>query len=111
MFKRYSTVSVTYSSILYFLLYFSFSGENIKLKPDSEYPSWLFELRLGPPPELEELDPNYYQYWQKLKEIYEKQMEMRKHARFRSRYIQQLNLKKGDYEIYQKAEDKPKELH
>ncbi|GIY90186.1 uncharacterized protein CDAR_581691 [Caerostris darwini] len=39
-------------------------GEDVKLKEDSEYPDWLWELRLGPPPPLEEMDPNTKEYWE-----------------------------------------------
>ncbi|XP_029169676.1 LOW QUALITY PROTEIN: 39S ribosomal protein L54, mitochondrial [Nylanderia fulva] len=42
-------------------------GEDVKIKPDSEYPDWLWTLRTGPPPTLEELDPNTKQYWRKLR--------------------------------------------
>ncbi|XP_013194768.1 large ribosomal subunit protein mL54 [Amyelois transitella] len=38
------------------------TGEDVKLKDDSEYPDWLWELR-PVPPRLEELDPNSKQYW------------------------------------------------
>ncbi|XP_017753682.1 PREDICTED: 39S ribosomal protein L54, mitochondrial [Eufriesea mexicana] len=37
-------------------------GEDIKLKPDSEYPEWLWNIRLEPP-KLSDLDPNTKQYW------------------------------------------------
>ncbi|GFR08433.1 39S ribosomal protein L54, mitochondrial [Trichonephila clavata] len=41
-------------------------GEDVKLKEDSEYPDWLWTLRLGPPPPLEEMDPNTKEYWERL---------------------------------------------
>lgn len=39
-------------------------GEDVKLGPDSEYPDWLWTLRLGPPPPLEDMDPNTKEYWE-----------------------------------------------
>lgn len=42
-------------------------GEDVKIKPDSEYPSWLWTIRTGPPPPLEEMDPNTKQYWKRLR--------------------------------------------
>jgi large subunit ribosomal protein L54 len=42
-------------------------GEDVKIKPDSEYPSWLWTIRTGPPPSLEEMDPNTKQYWRKMR--------------------------------------------
>ena len=44
------------------------TGEDPKLKPDSEYPDWLWKLRTerGCPP-LEELDPQQPQYWRVIK--------------------------------------------
>ncbi|XP_024889347.1 39S ribosomal protein L54, mitochondrial [Temnothorax curvispinosus] len=42
-------------------------GEDVELKSDSEYPSWLWNIRTGPPPPLEELDPNTKQYWRRLR--------------------------------------------
>ncbi|CAG0891709.1 unnamed protein product [Darwinula stevensoni] len=44
-------------------------GEDVKLKPDSEYPSWLWQLRLGPPPPLEELDPETLYYWLRVNKL------------------------------------------
>ncbi|XP_052749457.1 39S ribosomal protein L54, mitochondrial [Galleria mellonella] len=38
------------------------TGEDIKLKDDSEYPEWLWTLRLKPVP-IEELDPSTKEYW------------------------------------------------
>ncbi|XP_054724444.1 39S ribosomal protein L54, mitochondrial-like [Uloborus diversus] len=40
-------------------------GEDAKLKDDSEYPDWLWTLRLGPPPPLHEYDPNTKEYWER----------------------------------------------
>jgi len=42
-------------------------GEDVTLKPDSEYPTWLWDIRTGPPPPLEEMDPNTKQYWRRLR--------------------------------------------
>ena len=49
---------------------------DIKLKPDSEYPDWLWKLRTNGPPTLEELDPNSLQYWYKVREIRMKEERM-----------------------------------
>jgi len=42
-------------------------GEDIKIKPDSEYPDWLWSLHTGPPKTLSELDPDTKGYWRKLR--------------------------------------------
>nr|SVE76168.1 EOG090X0KWJ [Daphnia hispanica] len=44
-------------------------GEDIHLKPDSEYPEWLWTLRLTKPPPLEEMDQNSIQYWRRLRKL------------------------------------------
>ncbi|KAJ8374657.1 hypothetical protein SKAU_G00052370 [Synaphobranchus kaupii] len=38
-------------------------GQDPPLRPHEEYPEWLFQLNLGPPKKLPELDPESRQYW------------------------------------------------
>ncbi|XP_037035685.1 39S ribosomal protein L54, mitochondrial [Bradysia coprophila] len=45
------------------------TGEDIKIKDDSEYPEWLWQINTGPAPKLEELDPETKQYWRKLRKL------------------------------------------
>ncbi|XP_017771669.1 PREDICTED: 39S ribosomal protein L54, mitochondrial [Nicrophorus vespilloides] len=45
------------------------TGEDVKIRPMEEYPDWLWNLRTGPAPPLEELDPESKQYWRKLKKL------------------------------------------
>ncbi|KAM6216693.1 large ribosomal subunit protein mL54 [Rhynchocyon petersi] len=42
-------------------------GPDVVLKPDSEYPEWLFQMNVGPPKTLEELDPESREYWRLLR--------------------------------------------
>ncbi|CAK9808293.1 39S ribosomal protein L54, mitochondrial [Anthophora plagiata] len=37
-------------------------GEDVKLKSDSEYPEWIWDIKTEPP-KLEDLDPNTKKYW------------------------------------------------
>ncbi|XP_013148175.1 PREDICTED: 39S ribosomal protein L54, mitochondrial [Papilio polytes] len=42
------------------------TGEDVKLKDDSEYPDWLWNLNWTPK-KLEELDPNTKEYWKRVR--------------------------------------------
>lgn len=42
-------------------------GQDVVLKPDSEYPEWLFQMNVGPPKKLEDLDPETREYWRLLR--------------------------------------------
>ncbi|XP_075401178.1 large ribosomal subunit protein mL54 [Tenrec ecaudatus] len=42
-------------------------GQDVLLKPDAEYPEWLFDMNVGPPKTLEELDPGTREYWRLLR--------------------------------------------
>ncbi|KAI8128839.1 hypothetical protein FF38_11407 [Lucilia cuprina] len=45
------------------------TGEDIKLKPDSEYPDWLWTLNVDRIVPLEEMDQNTKQYWRRLRKM------------------------------------------
>ncbi|XP_033109547.1 39S ribosomal protein L54, mitochondrial-like [Anneissia japonica] len=45
-------------------------GPEVELKPDSEYPEWLWDLHIGPPQKLEELDPDTRKYWRKIRKMH-----------------------------------------
>uniref|UniRef100_A0A8C7EG90 Large ribosomal subunit protein mL54 n=1 Tax=Nothoprocta perdicaria TaxID=30464 RepID=A0A8C7EG90_NOTPE len=42
-------------------------GPEVALKPDSEYPAWLFEINLNPPKKLEDMNPESLEYWRRLR--------------------------------------------
>ncbi|XP_061593115.1 large ribosomal subunit protein mL54 [Cololabis saira] len=42
-------------------------GEDPKLKPDEEYPEWLFQLNLGKAKTVHELEPDTWEYWKRLR--------------------------------------------
>ncbi|XP_076975658.1 large ribosomal subunit protein mL54 [Tamandua tetradactyla] len=42
-------------------------GQDVVLKPDAEYPEWLFQMNVGPPKTLDELDPETREYWRLLR--------------------------------------------
>uniref|UniRef100_K7G4I0 Large ribosomal subunit protein mL54 n=2 Tax=Pelodiscus sinensis TaxID=13735 RepID=K7G4I0_PELSI len=44
-------------------------GPEVALKDDSEYPDWLFQMHIGPPKKLEDLDPETLEYWRHLRKL------------------------------------------
>ncbi|XP_063225920.1 large ribosomal subunit protein mL54 [Bacillus rossius redtenbacheri] len=44
-------------------------GCDIPIKPDSEYPDWLWSLNTGKPLPLEELEPDSKLYWRRLRKM------------------------------------------
>ncbi|XP_041647734.1 39S ribosomal protein L54, mitochondrial [Cheilinus undulatus] len=42
-------------------------GEDPPLKPPEQYPEWLFQLNLGPPKKLNELESDSREYWKRLR--------------------------------------------
>ncbi|XP_055917104.1 39S ribosomal protein L54, mitochondrial [Eupeodes corollae] len=45
------------------------TGEDIKLKPDSEYPEWLWNINYQGIVPLEELDPESKTYWRRIRKM------------------------------------------
>ncbi|XP_034479849.1 39S ribosomal protein L54, mitochondrial [Drosophila innubila] len=45
------------------------TGEDVKIKPDTEYPDWLWTLNTERIIPLDELDPNSKQYWRRLRKM------------------------------------------
>ncbi|KAH8358221.1 hypothetical protein KR084_008380 [Drosophila pseudotakahashii] len=45
------------------------AGEDVKIKPDAEYPEWLWSLNTERIIPLDELDPNSKQYWRRLRKL------------------------------------------
>ncbi|KAH8299369.1 hypothetical protein KR044_000725 [Drosophila immigrans] len=45
------------------------TGEDVKIKPDAEYPEWLWTLNTERIVPLDELDPNTKQYWRRLRKM------------------------------------------
>lgn len=57
-------------------------GEDIKLKPDSEYPEWLWNIRIEKL-QLSDLNPNTKQYWRFVrKQALKRKNEMHKFKKF-----------------------------
>ncbi|RNA16282.1 39S ribosomal mitochondrial [Brachionus plicatilis] len=44
-------------------------GEEVAIKPDSEYPEWLWSLSLDKGPSLEEMDPDTMEYWARKRRV------------------------------------------
>ncbi|KAL0810660.1 hypothetical protein ABMA28_009996 [Loxostege sticticalis] len=55
------------------------TGEDVKIKDDSEYPPWLWSLNTGAAPRIEELDPASKRYWLRVRAA-----GMRRNNRLRS---------------------------
>ncbi|KAM9330560.1 large ribosomal subunit protein mL54 [Gastrophryne carolinensis] len=46
------------------------AGSDIQIKDDVQYPEWLFQLDLGSPKSLEELNPTTSEYWKLLRKLH-----------------------------------------
>jgi large subunit ribosomal protein L54 len=44
-------------------------GQDVELKPDSEYPDWLWNIRTKKAKHLQHLDPNTKEYWRKQRKL------------------------------------------
>nr|XP_006640059.1 PREDICTED: 39S ribosomal protein L54, mitochondrial isoform X4 [Lepisosteus oculatus] len=42
-------------------------GQDTPLQPPHQYPDWLFQIDLGPPKKLQDLDPESREYWKLLR--------------------------------------------
>lgn len=65
-------------------------GEGPEIKPDSEYPEWLFKFYLMKKQELEELDPEIdgWNYWVEYKERQNKERERYEYLKYRHLSLQ-----------------------
>ncbi|EDW56561.1 39S ribosomal protein L54, mitochondrial [Drosophila sechellia] len=45
------------------------TGEDVKIKPDAEYPDWLWTLNTERIIPLDELEPDSKQYWRRLRKL------------------------------------------
>nr|CAG4650661.1 EOG090X0KWJ [Sida crystallina] len=45
------------------------TGQDVELKPDSEYPEWLWGLSLVAQKPIEEMDPGTIEYWRRLRKL------------------------------------------
>ena len=65
-------------------------GPGPEIKPDSEYPEWLFQLDLEPFKELEDMDPERdgWKYWQKWEQRRQDQLHMHNKLRFKYFWMQ-----------------------
>ncbi|XP_054738736.1 39S ribosomal protein L54, mitochondrial [Anastrepha obliqua] len=45
------------------------TGQDIKLKPDSEYPEWLWSLNVDRITPVDEMDPETKQYWRRIRKM------------------------------------------
>lgn len=50
-------------------------GSDPELKPDSEYPEWLWDVHTGPPKTYKDYDPNTREYWYALERAQEAHQE------------------------------------
>ncbi|KAF0752274.1 39S ribosomal protein L54, mitochondrial, partial [Aphis craccivora] len=44
-------------------------GQDIEIKPNTEYPDWLWNLNIDGPVPLQQLDPNSKQYWLRVRKL------------------------------------------
>jgi large subunit ribosomal protein L54 len=44
-------------------------GVEVEIKPDAEYPSWLWELSLDKGPSLDEMEPDTMEWWSRKRGI------------------------------------------
>lgn len=44
-------------------------GTDIELKPDSEYPEWLWDLHVDKGPSLEDMEPDTLEYWARKRRV------------------------------------------
>ncbi|XP_039257351.2 large ribosomal subunit protein mL54-like [Styela clava] len=54
---------------------FKVDEEDPELKPDSEYPEWLWSIHTGPPKTYKDYDPNTREYWYALEEAQKEHSE------------------------------------
>ncbi|EUB56686.1 39S ribosomal protein L54, mitochondrial [Echinococcus granulosus] len=64
-----------YKLVNFCCINYRIDDQPIPLKPDSEYPDWLWSIRVSRrPPKLVEIDPDSYYYWRRIRRLHNRHL-------------------------------------